>query len=195
MTIKEKLCLIQNEMKVPKNLYNSFGKYNYRNAETILETAKPICLKYKATLTVYDTIQLVGERYYIKAVAELHDWESDELIENQAFAREEESKKGMDSSQVTGATSSYARKYALNGLFCLDDVKDADTDEFKKQTTEMKNEKEEYTKAIARLKAFCAKKNLKLADVMQECKITRDSNSEYINGACDRLEKYYAGKC
>lgn len=128
-TLKEKLSFIQNELNVPKNLYNSFGKYSYRNAETILETAKPICKKYRTTLTVFDEIAMIGERYYIKATALLKDWDSDDNEVGMAYAREEYEKKGMDGSQITGSASSYARKYALNGLFNIDDTKDADTDE------------------------------------------------------------------
>lgn len=127
--IYERLSLIQNEMKVPKNLYNSFGKYYYRNAETILETAKPICKKYHCTLLVEDIPLPIGVYQYIKAIAKLIAWGSGEIVEVAAYAREPAQKKGMDDSQVTGATSSYARKYALNGLFNLDDNKDADTDE------------------------------------------------------------------
>lgn len=129
-SIYEKLSMIQNEMKVPKNLYNSFGKYNYRNAETILETAKPICAKHRTTLVIGDSIEVKENGWtYVKSIATLYDWDSREIIENVAYAREPLEKKGMDSSQVTGATSSYCRKYCLNGLFCLDDVKDADADE------------------------------------------------------------------
>ena len=128
--IYEKLALIQNEMKVPKNLYNSFGKYSYRNAESILEAAKPICLKHRATLVIGDSIEVKENGWvYVKSVATLFDWDSSEIIENVAYAREPEEKKGMDASQVTGASSSYCRKYCLNGLFCLDDVKDADAEE------------------------------------------------------------------
>lgn len=130
MSIYEKLSLIQNELKAPKNQYNKFGKYNYRNCEDILEAVKPICNKHKTTLIVKDTIEQVGDRYYIKAICELHDWESDDVINAHAYARESQSRTGMDDSQLTGATSSYARKYALNGLFNIDDTKDADTNEF-----------------------------------------------------------------
>ena len=126
MELKEKLSLIQNEMKVPKNQRNNFGNYNYRNAEDILETAKPICKEHKTTLVVFDEMVCIGERYYVKAIAKLLDWESDIEITATAYAREAESKKGMDDSQVTGSTSSYARKYALNGLFNIDDTKDSD---------------------------------------------------------------------
>ena len=127
MNIYEKLSAIQNELKAPKSQYNSFGKYKYRNCEDILEAVKPLCKENKATLVIEDEIQLVGERFYVKAIATLYDQESDYAVHSIAFAREEESKKGMDGSQVTGASSSYARKYALNGLFNIDDTKDSDT--------------------------------------------------------------------
>ena len=134
MNIFEKLLAIQQELKAPKGQYNSFGKYKYRSCEDILEAVKPICAKHKALLTISDELVYMGDRYYIKATAKLRDIsEAPEWIENTAFAREEETKKGMDGSQITGTASSYARKYALNGLFCIDDTKDADTDEFKKQ--------------------------------------------------------------
>lgn len=134
MDFLEKLQKIQFEMKAPKNLYNSYGKYNYRNAEGILEAFKPYGEKYKVVLTVSDEIVERGDRVYVKADAMLTDCESGKFITNSAFAREAEEKKGMDESQITGTASSYARKYALNGLFLLDDTKDADTDEYKKQT-------------------------------------------------------------
>ena len=140
MNIFEKLLAIQQELKAPKGQYNSFGKYNYRSCEDILEAVKPICAKYNAVLTVSDELIYMGDRYYIKATAKLVDTDTinemqlfSRVVENTAFAREEETKKGMDGSQITGTASSYARKYALNGLFCIDDTKDADTDEFKKQ--------------------------------------------------------------
>lgn len=128
-SLKEKLVAIQTEMKAPKNLYNSYGGYKYRNAEGILEAAKPYLKQHNVVLLVYDDIVAVGERIYVKAIAEFRDVESDEFIRTQAFAREALTKKGMDDSQITGTASSYARKYALNGLFLLDDTKDADTDE------------------------------------------------------------------
>lgn len=153
MNIFEKLLAIQQELKAPKGQYNSFGKYSYRSCEDILEAVKPICAKYNIVLTVSDDLVYMGDRYYIKATARLIDTEfpvgydvSTKIstvskavidkynsIENTAYAREEETKKGMDGSQITGTASSYARKYALNGLFCIDDTKDADTDEYKKQ--------------------------------------------------------------
>ena len=130
LTLKQKLSAIQTKIKAPKNLYNSFGKYNYRNAESILEAVKPYLDSLNLYLTIHDEIENIGDRFYVKAVVELGDCNTDEYITTYAYAREESEKKGMDGSQVTGATSSYARKYALNGLFLLDDTKDADTDEY-----------------------------------------------------------------
>ena len=141
MNIYEKLSNIQNELKAPKGQFNKFGGYKYRSCEDILEAVKPICKNNKTTLVISDTLENIGDRYYIKATATLYDIENEAqeigignaFISNTAYAREEESKKGMDGSQITGTASSYARKYALNGLFCIDDTKDADTDEFTKQ--------------------------------------------------------------
>ena len=135
MNIYEKLSNIQNELKAPKGQYNKFGGYKYRSCEDILEAVKPICKKFNTVLVLGDKLENIGERYYIKAMAELIDCEGENSsICNNAYAREEESKKGMDGSQITGTASSYARKYALNGLFNIDDTKDADTDEFTQQT-------------------------------------------------------------
>ena len=126
MSITEKLMMIQSELKAPKGQFNSFGKYKYRSCEDIMEALKPVMAKHKTTLIITDEIVFIGDRYYIKAAARLLDIESSDFVESEAYAREEESKKGMDGSQVTGAASSYARKYALNGLFAIDDTKDAD---------------------------------------------------------------------
>lgn len=155
--IYEKLSMIQCELKAPKSQYNLFGKYYYRNCEDILEAVKPICNKYKTTLTVADELQLIGDRFYIMAIAVLHDWESDSVVSVTAYARESAVKKGMDESQITGATSSYARKYALNGLFNIDDTKDSDSNEIKKEQEErqkkenrnMEQNSEERKKAVA----------------------------------------------
>lgn len=133
MNIHEKLAAVQSEMKAPKNLYNSFGKYSYRNAEGICEAFKPYGKKYGLSLVLSDEVMEIGGRVYVMATATLYDTESSDSIGVSAFAREAETKKGMDDAQVTGATSSYARKYALNGLFLLDDTKDPDTDEYRQQ--------------------------------------------------------------
>lgn len=134
MEIYKKLLEIQTELKAPKSQYNSFGKYNYRSCEDILEAVKPLCRKHGVALMVNDEVKEIGGRFYIQAVATLHELEGDGLIVATAYAREPESKSGMDQSQITGTASSYARKYALNGLFCIDDTKDADTDKYKAQT-------------------------------------------------------------
>ena len=124
--IYAKLSQIQQELKAPKKQFNKFGGYNYRNCEDILEAVKPIAAKYETVVLISDELVNIGERYYVKATARLVDVNDGTEIANTAFAREEESKKGMDGSQVTGASSSYARKYALNGLFAIDDTKDSD---------------------------------------------------------------------
>ena len=129
------LVKIQNELKAPKSNFNSFGKYRYRSAEDILTGVKPLLQKYSCTMTVSDEIVFIGNRFYIKATVTITDEEGNTETVS-AFAREDESKKGMDGSQITGTASSYARKYALNGMFLIDDTKDADTDEFNNQTTQ-----------------------------------------------------------
>ena len=121
-----KLMNIQSELNAPKNLTNKFGGYQYRSAEGILEALKPLLEQQKAALIINDDVVFVEGRYYIKATAKFIDVETGEFVETSALAREEESKKGCDASQLTGATSSYSRKYALNGLFAIDDNKDAD---------------------------------------------------------------------
>lgn len=136
--IQKKLMEIQKALNVPKGNYNAFGKYKYRSCEDILEAVKPILQKNKTTLILSDSIEFIGDRHYIKATVTLYDLEKDESITATAYAREELTKKGMDASQITGCASSYARKYALNGLFCIDDVKDADTMDNRKETATLK---------------------------------------------------------
>jgi len=120
MNVYEKLMNIQANLKAPKGQYNSFGKYSYRNAEDILEALKPLLKDYKATVTLKDDLLLIGDRYYLQATATFTDIESGENVVVTSLAREEETKKGYDVSQLTGSTSSYARKYALNGLMLID---------------------------------------------------------------------------
>jgi len=126
LNIQEKLMGIQSELKAPKNQHNKFGGYKYRSLEDIMEAVKPLLKKYKCALTISDDVIEVGGRVYVQAEASLFDCESDTDIIVRALARESEGRKGMDDSQLTGATSSYARKYAMNGLFAIDDTKDAD---------------------------------------------------------------------
>jgi hypothetical protein len=141
------LTAIQRELKAPKSKYNSFGKYSYRSCEDILEAVKPLLEKYNAVMTIRDEMIEVGGRIYVKAIVTLTAGEENYTVT--AFAREAEDKKGMDASQVTGTASSYARKYALNGLFLIDDTKDADTDEYTIRT-----------KAIGKVKAQALEKML-----------------------------------
>ena len=145
-TIKNKpmkLVNIQAELKAPKNQVNSFGKYKYRSAEDIIEAVKPILFKYQTALLISDEVVQVADRVYVKATAMLIDETNEELpIKVYGWAREEEVKKGMDAAQITGSASSYARKYALNGLFAIDDTKDADsTNEHKDEVGEEKRMK------------------------------------------------------
>lgn len=125
ITFQQKIVAIQSMLKAPKGQYNSFGKYNYRSCEDILEGVKPLLSEQELILTIEDSIEMIGDRYYVKATATISDGTNS--ISTSAYARESLDKKGMDASQVTGATSSYARKYALNGLLAIDDTKDADT--------------------------------------------------------------------
>ena len=135
-TIYEKLLIVQNELKAPKDKRNNFGGYNYRSCEGILEAVKPLLQAQGLMLTIKDEVVNIGDRYYVRATVLLDDISSNGEIAVTALAREEEAKKGMDASQITGTASSYARKYALNGLFLIDDTKDADTDEFHRTTQE-----------------------------------------------------------
>ena len=138
--IHEKLLVIQEKLKAEKGQYNSFGKYKYRSCEDILKSVKPLLKETATTLTLSDELQYIGDRYYIKATAKLSD--GSESIETYGFAREEEDKKGMDGSQITGSSSSYSRKYALCGLFAIDDGIDSDTTNTgsAKKTTAVRNQ-------------------------------------------------------
>lgn len=161
MNIYQSLNYIQSNLKAPKGQFNSFGKYHYRSCEDILEGVKPHLKETNTCLVISDEIVTIGDHNYIKATATLYGADGG-AIANSAFAKEPLDKKGMDPSQITGATSSYARKYALNGLFCIDDTKDADTDAYTANTTQTKSKakapetnsirekriKEEYLKSI-----------------------------------------------
>lgn len=127
MNVYEKLANVQATLKAPKGQYNSFGKYKYRSCEDIVESVKPLLKQNGLLLTLTDEIVNIGERFYVKATAEVIDTKDGGIVSVSAYAREEETKKGMDGSQVTGASSSYARKYALNGMFAIDDTKDSDS--------------------------------------------------------------------
>ena len=204
----QKLLNIQRDLKAPKSQYNSFGKYNYRNCEDILEAVKPLCAREGACLTISDEVVQIGERYYIKATATLYDSKTSEEINHvTAYAREEAEKKGMDGSQVTGAASSYARKYALNGLFDIDDTKDADSDEKSeqpvksgntgakaakpgKETSEAKNTPKSYAdalKAAMEMEISIKGVNHKIGEMSQEqlLYIKNNAKSEKIQEAAN----------
>lgn len=185
----KELIEIQKKLKAPKGQYNSFGKYKYRSAEDILEAVKPLCHENNCTLTLSDTLENIGDRYYIKATVAITN--GTETVSVSAYAREDETKKGMDGSQITGTASSYARKYALNGLFCIDDTKDADIDEYKRQSTG--NSKKESQKAApkfsreeleTKIVALC---DAKRVDVAEICKKVKVGSLEELTD--DRLEK------
>ena len=176
----EKLLKIQHELKCNKGQYNSFGKYKYRSCEDILESVKPLLKQYKCVITLNDELQYIGERYYIKATATIHNVENTENYENSAYAREELEKKGMDGSQITGTASSYARKYALNGLLAIDDTKDADTDEFKKQTTKEMITDDQKTTIKEMFNTETIKEILENCRVRKLSDLTKEEASEII---------------
>lgn len=197
MEIYKKLMGLQTELKAPKNQRNNFGNYNYRSCEDILEAVKPLLDKYKVALTIKDEVVLIGDRYYIKATSTLIDIDTGDTVEASAFARESEDKRGMDASQLTGATSSYARKYSLNGLLCIDDNKDADStnmhgkDTIKVNMTPAGGISEAQQK---RLYAIANKAGLKKDVVDSTVKKsfgcdTKDMTKEQYQNICERLEK------
>lgn len=148
LLIEDKLIDIQTELKAPKGQYNNFGKYSYRSAEDILEAVKPLNAKHNLLLTLTDEPILVGDWHYIKATATLTD--GDDTLKVTAYARESLNKKGMDDSQITGTASSYARKYALNGMYLIDDTKDADTDEYQYNQTNNKQQKQQSDNQVGK---------------------------------------------
>lgn len=183
MSIHVKLMQIQSQLRVPKSQYNKFGNYNYRSCEDILEAVKPLLAETKTTLTISDEINQIGDRYYVRAVATLTDIESGDTVSVSALAREENSKKGLDASQLTGATSSYARKYALNGLFCIDDTKDADATN--------KHGQEDKQSAEEKYFAVCAKRGLSKEDALKirqaAYKNWREISNEQWNNLTEKI--------
>ena len=163
---------IQNELKAPKGQFNSFGRYKYRSCEDILEAVKPLLQKYSCSLNISDEVVMVGDRFYVKATATLGKDTGEVVSSSVAFAREDETKKGMDGAQVTGAASSYARKYALNGLFCIDDTKDADTDEYTKNTKPEKEpaEKDKICNLYIQLVQKVTESNIEIDALMKYLK-------------------------
>lgn len=205
LSIREKLNKIQVELKAPKNLFNSFGKYHYRNAEGIQEALKPLEKTYGVITTLSDTIEAVGDRIYVKATATLTDVGTGESISVSAYAREAAEKKGMDDAQVTGATSSYARKYALNGLFLLDDTKDVDTEEYQTQAnTEPKKATPKKTAPAPAeydpnidyrqaLREFIKKVGIEPNKIIADCKLSPSSPNEEWAKALDYARTLVGG--
>ena len=195
MGIQEKLMNIQYELKCNKSQYNSFGRYAYRSSEDILEAVKPLLYKYKATLVINDDIVLIGDRFYVKATSKITDIETGECVESTAFAREDESQKGMSSAQVTGSVSSYARKYSMNALFAIDDNKDADSTnthnkDIKPNMTPVSGLSEAQIKrllAIGNKSGFNKDTIVKTVKKLYGCEL-KDMTREQYNEVCNRLE-------
>lgn len=178
----DKLFEIQQKLKAPKGQVNTYGGYKYRSCEDIFEAVKPLLKEQNLILQTTDELVQVGERYYVKATAILTDGK--ETITNTAYAREEESKKGMDSSQITGACSSYARKYALNGLFLIDDVKDSDF-----TNSEESEEQKEKLKLLTKIKKLMNTKKVLPDEVFEHFqKNSADMNIEELQDVAKWLE-------
>ena len=196
MNVYEKLMTVQTKLRAPKGQYNSFGKYSYRSCEDILEALKPLLAEVGAIVNISDEVKLIGDRFYVEATAMFLDCETGDSVVARASAREDETKKGMDLAQVTGAVSSYARKYALNGLFAIDDNKDSDATnthgkDIKPNMTPVSGLSEAQIKrlfAIGNKAGF--KKDVVEATVkkMFGCE-PKDMTKDQYNTVCERLEK------
>ena len=200
MNVYEKLMQVQTKLRAPKGQYNSFGKYSYRSCEDILEALKPLLGEVGAIVNVTDEIKLIGDRYYVEATASFIDTETGERMIAKASAREAETKKGMDDSQVTGSVSSYARKYALNGLFAIDDNKDADSTNTHSKEIKPNMTPTGITEAqLKRLFVIGNKAGIKKEVVegtvrkIFNCE-AKDMTKEQYDNICERLEKKAGGK-
>ena len=200
MNVYEKLMTVQTKLRAPKGQYNSFGKYSYRSCEDILEALKPLLGEVGAIVNVTDEIKLIGDRYYVEATASFIDTETGERMIAKASAREAETKKGMDDSQVTGSVSSYARKYALNGLFAIDDNKDADSTnthgkEIKPNMTPVGITEAQLKRLLAIGNKAGIKKEVVEGTVRKifNCE-PKDMTKEQYDNICERLEKKAGGK-
>ena len=193
MSVYKKLIEVQTKLKAPKNQYNSFGKYSYRNCEDILEALKPILHEVGATIIISDEVVSVNERYYVKATVKFIDTETGDMVEASANAREEDNKKGMDSSQLTGSTSSYARKYALNGLFAIDDTKDSDTtNTHNKEQNKASNGDIISEAQVKRLFVLAKGKDTdKVKGIVDKYgfKTSKDITKDKYNSICEEIEK------
>lgn len=191
LTLQQKLLKVQQELKSPKSNFNKFGGFKYRSLEDILEAVKPINKKYGITLTLTDKPVQVGDRYYIEATALITDNKQEFRVT--AYAREPQSKTKMDDAQVTGTSSSYARKYALNGLYLIDDTKDADTDEYQKQTNDSITQKQIGTLKVKVLELAKLTnktdediyKEMKISDITQ---LNKDQAKRAIKYLDDRIK-------
>lgn len=201
--VYEKLLTVQSKLKAPKGQRNTFGNYNYRSCEDILEALKPILAESNASTILRDELVQIGDRYYLKATAIFIDCESGETVETVAYAREDETKKGMDLAQITGSVSSYARKYALNGLYCIDDAKDSDAtnthgkDEDKDKDEVKKAVSEAQIKrlfALGKQAGYEAGKVLEL--IKEKCNLDdpNDLSTANYNMLCTGFEKMIAAK-
>ena len=182
------LTAIQAELKAPKSNFNNFGKYAYRSAEDILTAVKPLLVKHNCQLTLSDDITAVGDRIYVKAIVTITDADGNTETVT-AFAREPQDKKGMDSAQVTGCASSYARKYALNGLFLIDDTKDADTDAYRQQEDadlyshewlQVHGTERITAKEVQNLRVACERSGKSLDKALTACKVRRAEDITYV---------------
>ena len=193
--VYQKLMEVQSKLKAPKSQYNSFGKYSYRSCEDILEALKPLLNEVGAIVNISDQVKLIGDRYYIEATAMFLDANTGDSIISKAIAREDESKKGQDLAQLSGATSSYARKYALNGLFAIDDNKDSDatnthSKDIKPNMAPVSGLSEAQLKrllAIGNKSGFNKDTIVKTVKKLYGCEL-KDMTREQYNEVCNRLE-------
>ncbi len=191
MGIYEKLMNIQMKLKVPKNQYNEFSNFYYRSLEDILESVKPLCYEEKAVLLLSDDVELIGDRYYVAATAKLVDVENGDAIECKARARETESRAKFDAAQLTGAASTYARKYALGGLFDIDDGKDPDTEKAPDDEKEKTEAKKVTAKQIAELQVLAKRKGVPIENIISGYKLKKiqDLDVARYNTAMKSLAK------
>lgn len=185
----KELIAIQSELKAPKNQRNTFGKYNYRSAEDILEALKPMLKENGCILTISDEMVNLGNRFYVKSTVTLTNSEK-ETVSTTALAREEEIQKGMNSAQITGSASSYARKYALNGLFCIDDTKDPDSTNThgKEANKEANNGGVNYREKLVE---FTQSKGLDMVTVAKDYKINKSTTNQRFKEVLEQLTAKY----
>jgi len=187
LNVSEKLMFVQEKLRAPKTEYNAFGKYKYRSTESILKAVKPLLSEVKAVITLEDEVVFLEGRYYVKTTASFIDVETDEKIFTNAFAREEENKKGMDGSQITGAAGSYSRKYALNGLLLIDDNKDSDgtNNGAPKKPAPTKPKSSEARNAVLK---YIKENSLIMKDIAGEFGLSKDTTDEVYISTLEALK-------